>query len=466
MPRKYTNSTTLVLYPIQIRPVKVDAFLCEKNLMWFQKKNKELENQLFKKESELTAKNLMINALSTSMAIIEFSPSGHILKANENFAKTMEYSSEQIVGNHHKMFCSPELINSIDYRDFWLSLGSGKAMKGEFERITRSGKKIWLAASYCPVFDSTGQVEKVIKIASDVTDTVTHMKELKSMVNSVRRSMAVIEFDLNGTILKCNDNFLTTTGYTESELVGHHHKMFCTPEYVNSGQYREMWQNLNQGQFLSGKFKRLDKTGQPIWLEATYNPIFNADGQITTVVKFATDITDTVITSQKASQIAFESLMNTDQISQKGLGIVNEAIIAMSQVSNGLATTATSINSLSNQSEQISNIVNTISAIADQTNLLALNAAIEAARAGEQGRGFAVVADEVRQLAARTSKSTAEIDNVVKENNNLASEAVKLMEIVVESSKAGMGLVEQTGNAINEISTGTKEVVEVIKRQL
>ncbi|MDU0354157.1 PAS domain-containing methyl-accepting chemotaxis protein [Paraglaciecola aquimarina] len=434
--------------------------------MWFTKKVKELESELAKKEQQLKAKDSLLHAFSTSMAIIEFTPDGYILNANENFAIAMEYQLSQIIGSHHSMFCKPELTKSSEYADFWRELEQGKAMKGEFERLTHSGHVIWLAASYCPVFDNRGKVEKVVKIASDVTDTVTHMRELSSKVDSVSRSMAVIEFDLNGIILKCNDNFLQSTGYLEQEILGQHHKMFCTPELVNSLEYRTMWSNLNQGQFLSGRFKRLGKNGQPIWLEATYNPVFNADGEIVKVVKFATDISDTVASAAEASQVAYESLMNTDVVSHKGLGIVNEAIQAMVQVSDGLGSAAQSLNSLNSQSEQISNIVNTISAIADQTNLLALNAAIEAARAGEQGRGFAVVADEVRQLAARTSKSTAEIEEVVKDNNALTTQAVKSMDTVVASSKTGMELVEQTGAAINEISTGTKEVVEVIKVQL
>ncbi|MEP0357537.1 PAS domain-containing methyl-accepting chemotaxis protein [Paraglaciecola sp.] len=434
--------------------------------MLFNKRCKDLENKLLQSEDKLSIQNSVLEAFSTSMAMIEFTPDGHILKANENFTNTVGYPLEQIIGKHHKMFCKPSLSNSNEYKEFWRELGNGQAKNGEFERITHSGKVIWLAASYCPVFNELQQVEKVIKIASDVTDTVTSLRDLKSMVDSVSRSMAVIEFDLNGNILKCNNNFLVSTGYTEEELIGKHHRMFCNSDYVKSNEYKEMWDNLRQGQFLSGKFERVDKHNQPLWLEATYNPMFDSDNKVIKVVKFATNITETVLSSSSATKTAYESLRNTDDVSQQGLGVVNDAIKAMSEVSNGLGSAAQRIQSLSNQSDQISDIVNTITAIADQTNLLALNAAIEAARAGEQGRGFAVVADEVRQLAARTSKSTAEIDGVVKENNALASDAVKSMESVLQNSKAGIDLVEQTGQAIEEISSGTKEMLKIIEPQL
>lgn len=432
--------------------------------MGFFSQNKALTAELAEANQLKLASEALVSAFSDSLAIIEFTPDGQILSANDNFLQTVEYDSHQITDKHHSMFCTPELVNSPEYKTFWQGLANGQASKGEFLRITRTGKKIWLAASYCPVFDESRRVTKVVKVASDVTQSIQAMHELKAQSEAVSRSMAVIEFDVNGIILKANNNFYDVMGYTESEILGQHHRIFCKSELSSSEEYRQMWLQLNSGQYLKGRFERVDKEGRSVWLESTYNPIFDAEGKLYKIIKFATDQTETVAAAKTTSDLAYESSVKTDEMSTEGNNIVNDAIQAMQKVSSGLTNAASRIDSLSKQSEQISNIVNTITAIADQTNLLALNAAIEAARAGEQGRGFAVVADEVRQLAGRTSKSTAEIDEVVKENNQLSNEAVQSMQEIVELAEQGMELVQKTGETINQISDSTRDMVEVVSK--
>lgn len=423
-----------------------------------------LAEKLAEMTTQKQGNEALTQALSESMAMIEFTPSGKILTANKTFLQTVEYDLEQIVGKHHSMFCPPDLVKSPEYRALWQSLAKGQSAKSEFLRITRTGKKIWLAASYCPVFDENKKVVKVVKIASDVTQSIQSMHELRAQSEAVARSMAIIEFDLNGIVLAANDNFCQTMDYNEKEIIGRHHRIFCDPKLSSSKEYRQMWQKLNNGQYVSGRVERQAKNGQPIWLDTTYNPIFDAEGKLYKVMKFATDHTSAVEAAKTTSDLAYESSLKTDEMSTQGNNIVNEAIEAMNKVSSGLSNAASRIDSLSKQSEQISNIVNTITAIADQTNLLALNAAIEAARAGEQGRGFAVVADEVRQLAGRTSKSTAEIDEVVKENNQLSNEAVQSMQEIVKLAEQCMSLVHKTGDTINEISGSTRDMVGVISK--
>ena len=199
--------------------------------MNFFNKNSGLVEELAQCKQQCEASENLIKAFSRSMAIIEFSPSGDILKANENFLVTMGYEQNQIVDKHHSIFCTQELVASAEYKEGWRKLASGQATEGQFKRVTNQGKEIWLAASYCPVLDNQGHVTKVVKIAADVSRTVHAMHDLKAQVNAVSRAMATIEFDTQGNILTANDNFLQTTGYTAAELEGQHHRIFWSYQY-------------------------------------------------------------------------------------------------------------------------------------------------------------------------------------------------------------------------------------------
>ncbi|UIP30220.1 PAS domain-containing methyl-accepting chemotaxis protein [Photobacterium sp. TLY01] len=403
-------------------------------------------------------------AISDSFASIEFTPSGEIIRANQHFLNTMGYSLNEIQGKHHRIFCTDETKKSQEYQQFWSQLSQGKQLKGLFQRITKSGQDIWLEASYCPVFDHEGIVYKVIKIASDTTARVADHHELASQTQAVSRSMAVIEFDLNGTILHANENFLATVGYTLDEIKGKHHRLFVSPAYAQTSEYQNFWSQLNQGQFMGGKFERVNKAGQPLWLEATYNPIFDASGKLYKVIKFATDITQTVILGQENSQLAYDMSVKTRQLSAEGSSSGNQAIEQMSQMVEALNSTSDVISQLEEQSKSITKMVDTISAIADQTNLLALNAAIEAARAGDQGRGFAVVADEVRQLASRTNESTVKIDNVVKQNSQFTTQAVTSMAEIIARAESSMEKVKEAGTSIQDIEASINDVVMAVQK--
>ncbi|MBV7262813.1 PAS domain-containing methyl-accepting chemotaxis protein [Photobacterium sp. WH24] len=403
-------------------------------------------------------------AISDAFASIEFTPSGEIITANQHFLNTMGYSLNEIQGKHHRMFCTDETKKSQEYQEFWSQLGQGKQIKGLFQRMTKNGKEIWLEASYCPVFDDEGSVYKVIKMASDTSARVADHHELASQTQAVSRSMAVIEFDLNGNILHANDNFLATVGYTFEEIKGKHHRLFVTPAYAQSTEYQHFWYQLNQGQFMGGKFERVNKAGQPLWLEATYNPIFDTNGKLYKVIKFATDITQAVILGQENSQLAYDLSVKTRQLSAEGSSSGNQAIDQMTQMVEALNSTSNVISQLEEQSKTITSMVDTISAIADQTNLLALNAAIEAARAGDQGRGFAVVADEVRQLASRTNESTVKIDNVVKQNSQFTTQAVSSMTEIIARAESSMEKVKEASTSIQDIEDSINDVVMAVQK--
>ena len=213
--------------------------------------------------------------------------------------------------------------------------------------------------------------------------------------------------------------------------------MFCPPELADSSGYREFWKQLNRGEYIQGLFERRDAKGKVLWLEASYNPIVDKNGNLLRIIKFASDVNERISNIKNASEAVHSTATETEQVSQEGKEVLAKSVSIMEEITNTVEVVANDIANINKQSDKISNIVNTISAIADQTNLLALNAAIEAARAGAQGRGFAVVADEVRQLAARTSASTSEISDVVK--TNLALSIMLSKNIVETQGKAQLG---------------------------
>lgn len=414
---------------------------------------------------KFSERQALLDAVSSSMAIIEFNPDGTIITANNNFLSTVGYSLDEIVGKHHRMFCDEQLVQSAEYKDFWKALNVGQASSGEFKRVDKHGQELWLEASYNPVKDAEGNVVKIVKFASDVTKKLTDFKETQSMLDALDRSTAVIEFNLDGTIIKANENFCCATGYSLDSIVGKHHRIFVPEHFASTNEYSNFWHRLNKGESFGGRFERVNSVGEELWLEATYNPIRNEEGEIFKVVKFAADITERVL-KQNANAAgavkAHELALETDTSVEHGSEVIHKAVTEMTQISSVITEAADTVTGLANQSEQITNIVNTIRGIAEQTNLLALNAAIEAARAGDQGRGFAVVADEVRQLASRTSVSTEEISAMIEEMQSLTGSAISSMKTCKSQAASGVELSDQAGEVITQIKDKLSEVVEAV----
>ena len=414
-----------------------------------------------KNSKELQSK---IDAINNSMAVIEFDTKGIILTANENFLSTTGYSLQEIQNKHHRMFCLTDYQNSKEYSEFWDELNKGRFFKGRFERVDKSGNPLWLEAAYSPVFDENGKQVKVIKCASNITKQVQKAQEQENIMTAISRSMAVVEFKASGEILTANSNFLDATGYRLDEIQGKHHSIFCEESLANSSRYLEFWQKLNRGEFVSGRFKRIGKQGNEVWLEASYNPIIDNHGNLTKVVKFASDITTGIVNAAEAREVAVHASLEADKTVQKGVEIVRNIVDLMRKLEQEIQSASDSLLALNKQADQIDNIVSTISNIAGQTNLLALNATIEAARAGEQGRGFAVVADEVRQLATKTNASTSEIASVIQKNVELAIEASQSMEASHEQVSNSIAFIEELNDTISQVNLGAKSVAEAIEK--
>ncbi|KZL36305.1 chemotaxis protein [Pseudomonas syringae pv. syringae] len=425
-----------------------------------------------KNKAELTAMKAEVDglkgltsALEKSMAVVELGLDGKILRANDNFLAAMGYRAEELATKTHRDFCEPEMLRSREYADLWASLKAGKFISGTFKRVGKNGHSVWLEASYNPVTDAQGNVSKVVKYALDVTTRVMLENETSSKLAAVDRAMAICEFEPNGNVITANNNFLNVMGYALAEIKGKHHRSFCEPTLVNSPEYTEFWRKLNHGEFIGDQFKRIGKHGRVVWLEATYNPVFDVDGKLYKIVKFASDITQRVEKQEAdahGASRAYHISAETEKVAEQGTLVIQDTAREMRQISENIGASAKLVSQLGDRSEQITAIVNTIRGIADQTNLLALNAAIEAARAGDQGRGFAVVADEVRQLAGRTSGSTTEIAEMIGKILAETREAVASMDATQEGAIRGVTLADQAGQVIVQIRDGASDAVEAV----
>ena len=232
-----------------------------------------------------------LDAMSKSQAIIEFDLDGHVLTANSNFLATMGYELSEIVGKHHRMFVESSYAVTPEYEAFWVNLRSGEFDTGEYKRIRKDGKPVWIEASYNPVLDGSGRPVKVVKIASDVTARKLKDAEHKGQIAAISKSQAVIEFNLDGTVITANPRFCATFGYELAEIKGRHHSIFVPRDISSTKQYRDFWAMLSRGEFQAAEYKRVGKGGKEIWIQANYNPIFDTEGKVYKIVKYATDIT-------------------------------------------------------------------------------------------------------------------------------------------------------------------------------
>jgi methyl-accepting chemotaxis protein len=427
--------------------------------------NTRLKRELSALREELSSLQQVKESLESEMLCLTLDAEGRVEWANANFLQELAYSMSQLLGRPVDELVPAYLRQDEFQQRFKNALVRGEHFAGAVRLLRGNGKEAWLRSIVQPVRSSDGRIKHISIFSSDLTRTIEASREHENLITALVRSTAVIEFDLDGHVLTANARFLNAMGYSLAQIQGKHHRIFCEPAEYNSAEYQNFWKRLNAGEFVAERFKRVDSHGRAVWLEATYNPVLDANDRLYKVVKFATVITDQVNREQaiaEAANIAYSTSLHTDSSAQRGTTVVTQAVDVMRELAHHMQQAGEGIEALNAQSQVIGSIVKTISGIAEQTNLLALNAAIEAARAGEQGRGFAVVADEVRQLASRTSKATEEIVGVVRQNQDMARDAVNLMTDGRQQAEQGLALAAEAGTVIVEIQDGAQKVVSAV----
>lgn len=411
-----------------------------------------------------------IAAIGRVQAVIEFSMDGTVLDANDKFLAALGYARDEITGQHHKMFVEPAARDSADYQEFWARLRRGEFISGEFKRIGKAGKEVWLLASYNPIRDDDGQPFKVVKYATDITTQKLESADSAGQIAAIKKSQAVIEFTTDGTILNANDKFLEAMGYTLAEIKGRHHAMFVDPTERDGARYRAFWTSLARGEYSAGEFKRIGKGGREVWIQASYNPILDLNGQPFKVVKYAADITRQVLT-----RIGNERIRGMMEHVAAGAEELNASVREIAEAMSKSRQTAGAAvgevdaadgqaHRLNDAAQAMSGIVELIGNITGQINLLALNATIESARAGEAGRGFAVVAQEVKNLANQAKQATDRIGTEIENLNDIAGDVVGALDRIKGAIQVVSEYVTSTAAAVEQQSAVTGEMSSNMQR--
>ena len=412
----------------------------------------------------------MIAAIGRTQAVIEFNLDGTIITANENFLKAVGYSLPEIQGKHHSMFVEPATRDSAAYRDFWASLSRGQYQSAEYKRIGKGGREVWILASYNPILDEDGKAFKVVKFATDVSAQKLKNADMAGQIEAIGKSQAVIEFNMDGTILTANQNFLGAVGYSLGEIQGKHHRMFVDPADRDGAEYRDFWANLNRGLYQAAEYRRIGKGGKAIWIQASYNPILDLNGKPFKVVKYATDITAQVIERKKNERVRtmMESVASGAEELNASVREISDAMIKSKQTASTavdrVEVADQQAQRLSAASESMSSIVGLIGNITGQINLLALNATIESARAGEAGRGFAVVASEVKNLANQAKQATDKIGEEIGNLNGISGDVVAALTTIKQAIQDVSEYVTSTAVAVEQQSAVTSEMSTSMQR--
>lgn len=400
----------------------------------------ELENQLVDYRGQ-------VEAISRQQAVIEFNMDGTIITANDNFIAIVGYSLQEMVGQHHSMFVETEYASSAKYKKFWETLNNGEHLDKQYKRLGKGGKELWIQASYDPIIGSNGKPFKVVKYATDVTQWKLEDADANARTKAIDNAQAVVEFNMDGTIITANQNFLDIAGYKLLEIQGTHHSMFIDSEFAASNEYKEFWSALAAGESCTGEYKRVAKGGQEIWIQASYNPIMDINDKPFKVVKLAVDIT-----AQKQMQQMVESLLGEVSKVMVGLAEGNLNVRVDGSYTDQFKVLQDAVNEYCVKLKEI--VLN----IRESSDLVSTGAE-------EISRGNLDLSRRTESQAAsleETSASMEEMTSTVKQNADNAKEANILSIGARDQASTGGEVVNKAITAMHEINQASNKISDII----
>lgn len=404
-------------------------------------------------------------AIDRSMAVVEFALDGTILTANPKFLQCVGYTLAQVEGKHHRMFVEPGYAQGKEYAEFWAALNRGDFLANEYKRIGNGGRLVWLQATYNPIFDAQGKAVKVVKYATDVTEQTRKSADLAGQVSAIEKSSAVIHFDMEGNVLFANRLFLDAIGFREHEIVGHHHRMFVDEAYARTEEYTEFWRALNRGEFLAGRYKRVGQGGREVWLQATYNPIFDADGTPVKVIKYASDVSDQVAGQQR---LQLNANIMLDVVTAAAAGDLRpranisgeDAMGRMAQGLNGfLDDLGGSISAITEHAKNLGVAASSMSDLSQQMSATAEETAAQAnsvvSAADETDRNVQAVSAGVEEMSSSIKEVAASASSVTQVANDAVAISVEANRAIGELRKSS-GQIGKVTKVISSIAQQTK----------
>ncbi|RXI45022.1 hypothetical protein CRU99_04360 [Malaciobacter mytili] len=412
-----------------------------------------------------------LNAMEENFAIISFEPNGKIIHANDNFLNALGYKLNEVVGNHHRIFCDKTYTNSKAYTQFWNDLANGISQIDEFERFKKDGTSIWIQASYTPVKNKSGKVTRVIKFAQDITDAKKVIDAVKNSIDLAKTGImkqTITESTKNEGIENLKNGINELYQIVSSKVDGDLNKIstsltsFQNLNFTHriSGDLGEVSIGLNNLADIINEMLVENKSNGLTLDESSNILLSNVDKLNISSNEAAASLEETAAALEEITS----NIRNTTSNIAKMSSLSNNVTTSASQGEKLASKTTVAMDEINTQVSLITEAISIIDQIAFQTNILSLNAAVEAATAGEAGRGFAVVAQEVRNLASRSAEAAKEIKNIVETAKSKADEGKEIASHMIDGYKELNQNIQQTITLISDIEMSSKEQLTGIEQ--